>query len=521
MARLAAPPSCGYCRSPLSIPTSASMPIQSVSSTSSNPVSKRSRLPRPVLHQAAPKSQIARKATGRSLATPASSRSSLLLASPRVDYELAAGRFARSQIPRPATVTIRAAAVRCCSKIFQCLASVVVKRVATVSRLFAPVFRAAAASGFQFVEPEVDNIPRAVQSAETVTSPLPVNRVLLVKQQHVTVAVSPVAAPVKPSASRIPRLPVVKPARRQAAGPVTPPAASHVKRGSRSPVAVRTGRKVNDAPIKSKAASFLKRRTGGKYCCKKVPACSSQELVARYAGVSVKPTPAPVSKRARPGKHRLNISVTSSCLIVSTAKTEPARVVSAVPAVPAVPGLKCALRKPNAVRPAKAVQFTEGPFNTKLYSTEDTVEQLSAVSASPDETPEWAPLAPSVHEYTASRGNKGTKGMFELTGHGPMTLKDKFVDRFSAVQCAEKLRRREESKAGVRLELGQLEYGNIDYKIALRAQGVIKYEDIGTTMNASDFTLSASTDMGRVVVFGCFPGSFQDAPIRRKMDRKA
>lgn len=169
------------------------------------------------------------------------------------------------------------------------------------------------------------------------------------------------------------------------------------------------------------------------------------------------------------------------------------------------------MRQRDTVRPTKTVQFMEGPFNTRVYSMEDSVEQLCEVFDSPYDLPEWWPLTNAIFKCPITRGPKGTKGMFQHTGYGPMTLQPHFLQRYAAVQRAEQL----QSQAGERL--GQLEYGNTDFKIALQANGVIQYEDIGTVMNAVDFSPSAPASMGRIVVFGRFPGSFQDVAIPSEM----
>ncbi|KAF2849529.1 hypothetical protein T440DRAFT_128965 [Plenodomus tracheiphilus IPT5] len=596
MARLAAPPPPAY-SSPLKIPVSTPISIQSTSSTSSNPVTKRSMLSRPVLHQAAPKTQIVRKATGQSLALPASSRSSSILPLSRVDYECTTGLFSISQIPRPINAAIKAAAFRRCSKILQRLPSVVIRPARAAANALSPIVEATAVSpAIQYLEPEDDNTTGADEStifceagddidnsellleddsfnetlkvkrqtsyaaflARAVVAnrrletgrrghllpdffgcalvpkytgdnlvlgrkrQLPVDRVLLAKQQHafytpavaprksrlpflvwplvkpVVAACSPVAAPVKPSASRIPRRPVVKVVRTQAAVIVKPTAVSFLKRGTKSnrtaraPVPVKTTRKVAVTPVKPVAATFLKRRTG----------------VARFAAAPVKSAAVPVPKRARAVK-------TGSAKFTAPVKVA-VSVKPTATSAPAVPGLKSAFRQRDSTRPAKPVQFTEGPFNTKLYSLDDPVKQLSTVSTSADETTEWSPIAP-LCRYPVTSGGTGTKQLFEVTYDGPMTLTRKFLNRFASVQRAEVLRWQDCFLAGECPELGQLEYGNTDFKVALQAKDVIKYEDIGTTMNASDFSPSASPSMGRVVVFGRFPGSYRDAAIPEKM----
>ncbi|CBX96248.1 predicted protein [Plenodomus lingam JN3] len=446
MARLAAPPtsssSLAHC-SPLKIPAIMLMPIKSVSSTSTPVCRKLSMLPRPVLHQAATKSQIVRKPTGHQLASLASSSSKIPVYSKQ------------SMLPRPV--------------LHQAAKKTQIARKSTGHQLASP---ASSISAVILPSPRPD---RGLTRLPTLVWPL---------TKPIEAARSPVAAPVKSSASRIPRRPIVKIARRKVVALVKPPTTSYHKRGSKvswkpkARVTAKKGPKVVEAPSKSKAAAFLKRGTGA----------------ARYAAAPVKPTAAPVPKRARAAP------VNPTAAAPSTA-----------PIVPSVSGPKSAMRQRDTVRPTKTVQFMEGPFNTRVYSMEDSVEQLCEVFDSPYDLPEWWPLTNAIFKCPITRGPKGTKGMFQHTGYGPMTLQPHFLQRYAAVQRAEQL----QSQAGERL--GQLEYGNTDFKIALQANGVIQYEDIGTVMNAVDFSPSAPASMGRIVVFGRFPGSFQDVAIPSEM----
>ncbi|KAI8931678.1 hypothetical protein NX059_011325 [Plenodomus lindquistii] len=651
MARLTAPPS-SIIRPSLQLPASSPIPIQSAPSTS-NPGAKRTQLSRPVLHQAVPKSQIARKATGHSLASPASSRS--VISPPRADYEVAAGIFAATQIPRPFAAALKAAtAFRRCSQMLQRLPSMIVRPAKALSQPIFGLFESTATSPApQYLEPEDDNttgadestifceerddinnsellledesfdetvdiqrqttydafLARAVVADRRIVSAghgcamaptytgdrivlerkrkLPVHRVAFSNQQHVfyTPPAAPrqsklpflvwpltdpvkaarptVAAPVKPSASRLPRRPIIKIIPRRAAAPAKPPATPFLKRGIRAirtsvanvagnlagkvagvrasvkPVAphflkratrvmrklriapVKTAMELVVGPVKPPTAKFLKRRNARRHLRTSPVRAAPQVVVAsvktptatflkrgtgvaRITAVPVKPTAAPVSKPALSFK----VSAATAAAIVKPT----AAVASTAPA------LKSAFRNRNFKRKIQPVHFADSYATTTLYSVSDAVDQLFAVSASPDETPEWGPPALRRSRYPVSKAGTGTSKMFVFTSDGLMTPRRQFLNRFASVQRAEALRRRIQAMAapGQQQDPIQITYGNTDTKISLRVKRKIAREDIGIVMDQSDLSEYIWPKTRPVVVYGRFPGAFQAALIPKK-----
>ena len=103
-----------------------------------------------------------------------------------------------------------------------------------------------------------------------------------------------------------------------------------------------------------------------------------------------------------------------------------------------------------------------------------------------------------------------------------MTLKQRFLHRFASVQRYEARRREEESARGEPPALGQLEYGNTDFKIAIRATNTITADDIGMLRDLSAIGKAGKlfggcrSMMTPVLVFGLFKEPFDNTAIPNK-----
>ncbi|KAJ4377713.1 hypothetical protein N0V83_000542 [Neocucurbitaria cava] len=109
--------------------------------------------------------------------------------------------------------------------------------------------------------------------------------------------------------------------------------------------------------------------------------------------------------------------------------------------------------------------------------------------------------------------------MFQPGSLGTLTLKHRILLRYKRVQEYEKRRREETLAYHEQPQLGQLEYGNANYKIALQATNVITAYDIGTLQDPSTISkrdIPSSTYhpiKGPLLVFGTFKEPFADAVI--------
>lgn len=179
--------------------------------------------------------------------------------------------------------------------------------------------------------------------------------------------------------------------------------------------------------------------------------------------------------------------------------------------------LKSAVRQRQGKGSAKSVKFTEGPFSTKLYSTSESVEQISAVSASSDEAAEWEPLfLAACRPYDVTCSGSGPRRMFDIMDK-KVTLKRTFVNRYASVRRAEELRRQEAKLVGEYPGLGQLEYGNADYKVAFSiTNNVITCGDIGMVLEAKDISCHLPSNVGKMLVFNRFDVDLEDTMVPQK-----
>jgi len=193
------------------------------------------------------------------------------------------------------------------------------------------------------------------------------------------------------------------------------------------------------------------------------------------------------------------------------------QVISA-PEMPVKVALKSAMRRRQGGRPIKDVQFTEGPFSTKLYSTSESVEQFSAASASSGATADMDPLViASCRPYDVTESGNGTKRLFNMRVDGSVTFKRNFLNRYAAVRRAEELRRGEAIIAGEHCRLGQLEYGNADYKIGFHViNNAITRADVGMMLEPKDVSSYLPSDMGKVLVFNRFEANLESTAIPQK-----
>ncbi|CAO2647519.1 Nn.00g084410.m01.CDS01 [Neocucurbitaria sp. VM-36] len=177
-----------------------------------------------------------------------------------------------------------------------------------------------------------------------------------------------------------------------------------------------------------------------------------------------------------------------------------------------VPTLKSCRRQTGIKRQVKHIRFAEGPQEPCFFDREapanDSPLRLSD---------EWSPLK-VCNTYAGSSQAKGMT-MFEPSCLGALTLKYRPLLRYESVQEYERRRKEESLAKDERPELGQLDYGNTDYKIALQATDVITLHDIGTfqdpgAIGKSGIPMSSYHPVsGPLLVFGAFKEPFMDAIV--------
>jgi hypothetical protein len=179
------------------------------------------------------------------------------------------------------------------------------------------------------------------------------------------------------------------------------------------------------------------------------------------------------------------------------------------------------MRKPNSKANKKHVCFVEGPVEPRFYNVRDAVKHTATAVDESKESFSWEPMTGVVQSQSSCQG-KGTTQLFEGTANGALTLKRSFLNRYASVQQYETRRRQEASARGEQPTLGQLEYGNADFKIALQPSNVITAHDIGMLQDlsaigkAGKILGSYQATMAPVLIFGMFKEPFQNAVIPTK-----
>ncbi|KAI4638432.1 hypothetical protein J4E93_009985 [Alternaria ventricosa] len=183
--------------------------------------------------------------------------------------------------------------------------------------------------------------------------------------------------------------------------------------------------------------------------------------------------------------------------------------------------LKSAMRKPNSQAVKKHVCYVEGPIAPRFYDVEETVKQsATAVDGSTASFP-WEPLTGLLHTQPPSPG-RGATQLFEGSDSGALTIKRRFLNRYASVQRYEARRREEALARSERPALGQLDYGNADFRIALQASNVITADDVGMMQDLSNIGKAGKLWCGNramatpVLVFGKFKEPFHNAAIPAK-----
>ncbi|KAI4685997.1 uncharacterized protein J4E88_003834 [Alternaria novae-zelandiae] len=183
--------------------------------------------------------------------------------------------------------------------------------------------------------------------------------------------------------------------------------------------------------------------------------------------------------------------------------------------------LKSAMRKPNSQAVKKHVCYVEGPIAPRFYDVEETVKQSATAVDGSTASFSWEPLMGLLHSQPPSPG-RGASQLFEGSDSGALTIKRRFLNRYASVQRYEARRRQEALVRSERPALGQLDYGNADFRIALQASNVITADDIGMMQDLSNIGKAGKLWCGNrametpVLVFGSFKEPFEDAAIPAK-----
>ncbi|KAI4656676.1 uncharacterized protein J4E78_006567 [Alternaria triticimaculans] len=183
--------------------------------------------------------------------------------------------------------------------------------------------------------------------------------------------------------------------------------------------------------------------------------------------------------------------------------------------------LKSAMRKPNSQAVKKHVYYVEGPIAPRFYDVEETVKQSATAVDGSTASFSWEPPTGLLHSQPPSPG-RGATQLFEGSNSGALTIKRRFLNRYASVQRYEARRRQEALARSERPALGQLDYGNADFRIALQASNVITADDIGMMQDLSNIGKAGKLWCGNrametpVLVFGSFKEPFEDAAIPAK-----
>jgi hypothetical protein len=221
--------------------------------------------------------------------------------------------------------------------------------------------------------------------------------------------------------------------------------------------------------------------------------------------------PVAILRKSKPVSKPLSTSKSTSLASSKRGISRPipkrsAKKADARPSSKAKAAPKSIVRKPKSKAVKRHVCFVEGPIEPRFYSTEDTVKQSTAVV---DGSDYWQPLTGLSHSQQPSTG-KGTTQVFEGTANCALTIKRRFLNRYASVRGYEARRREEALAHGQRPAMGQLEYGNADFKIAMQASGIITADDIGmlqdlSTIGKAGKLMGGSQAMATpVLVFGTF-----------------
>jgi hypothetical protein len=168
------------------------------------------------------------------------------------------------------------------------------------------------------------------------------------------------------------------------------------------------------------------------------------------------------------------------------------------------PAIAIAIPIPAPAPVVKSVRFLDATpqpvFYDLLAPTKDVKSPLTPKAG-------WTPLKRNV-KYTSSLQATGFATMFECTSTSPqtITLKRRVLHRFKSVQSY--VARRTSSG------LGQLDYGNADYKLSLQAGKVVTAHDIGVWVDPSELRIPAGAYCAKFLHFG----GFRDELGRRFVD---
>jgi hypothetical protein len=173
--------------------------------------------------------------------------------------------------------------------------------------------------------------------------------------------------------------------------------------------------------------------------------------------------------------------------------------------------------KAASVPARKSVRFNEEQVKPLLFHREAFAKDLKSPLVKAEDG--WVPLKLDT-PYAGTAQATGFNTMFAQMSLHTIGLKRRVLARFKAVQEYEERRKQDALKAGTTPDLGQLEYGNADFKLALQPSKVITANDIGSFVDPSELGIPARTYNplnGPLLHFGGFEDkkgrTFEDAYI--------
>jgi hypothetical protein len=155
----------------------------------------------------------------------------------------------------------------------------------------------------------------------------------------------------------------------------------------------------------------------------------------------------------------------------------------------------------------KDVRFHEDKVQPRLFDCEQPPSNVNSVLEVEDG---WTPLKLD-RPYSGNSQAAGFQSMFRPASLQTIALKPAVLARFKAVQEYEKRCKEDSVAAGEHPALGQLSYGNADFKLALQPTKIITANDIGTFKDASELgtALKICSSLYRPVLhFGGFQDQF-------------
>jgi hypothetical protein len=159
----------------------------------------------------------------------------------------------------------------------------------------------------------------------------------------------------------------------------------------------------------------------------------------------------------------------------------------------------------TSARQHKTVQFRDGPAQACYFDSQ--APPMNSASSLAIEV-EWQSLDADF-PYPKSSPTAGFRTFFDQKNLQVIVLRPRVLQRFKSVQEYEKRRQKEVYVNDAHPSLGQLEYGNADFKISLQAGKVVTAHDIGTYRDAIAFCIPQHLSIGPCYILEAFRSALE------------